>query len=179
MEPIIVLNKRKPWFGGDGAVQLEACVQNPMVCSGNQVFVAVRVKNESRRRVQGIKLTLFRKLLMLRGTGSNRPYASSGSSHVPLAHKRETGLGTSHSFMNFGALLSGSFASSGDGMVIHDDDIKIVSETVAEMAYKDKDFLFEHHDDRTSILHINVPVIAFLFVYILLLISFRLAMTDD
>ena len=51
IEPVVVINQRKPWFGGDGIVQLEACIQNPLVCAGSQVFVEVRVKNESRRRV--------------------------------------------------------------------------------------------------------------------------------
>ncbi|KND03682.1 uncharacterized protein SPPG_01150 [Spizellomyces punctatus DAOM BR117] len=73
-EPIRAKNHRKVWFGGAGEVQLEGTIQKSFFCSGNDVYVELRVKNDSKRRVQGIKLSLIRKLMMLReGTSAQDP----------------------------------------------------------------------------------------------------------
>ncbi|KAI9092801.1 hypothetical protein DFS34DRAFT_276046 [Phlyctochytrium arcticum] len=72
--PIRARNRRKAWFGGSGEVQLEGTTQKSFFCSGNDVYVEVRVKNDSKCRVQGIKLSLVRKLMMLReGTTAEDP----------------------------------------------------------------------------------------------------------
>ncbi|KAI8910606.1 hypothetical protein DFJ77DRAFT_101717 [Powellomyces hirtus] len=65
-EPIRAKNHRRVWFGGAGEVHIEGTIQKSYFCSGNDVYVELRVRNESRRRVQGIKLSLMRKLLMLK-----------------------------------------------------------------------------------------------------------------
>ena len=46
-----VRNNRPVWFGGPGQVHLEGAIKTSFFCSGNDVYVEVRVRNESKRRV--------------------------------------------------------------------------------------------------------------------------------
>ncbi|KAI9012799.1 hypothetical protein BC832DRAFT_548054 [Gaertneriomyces semiglobifer] len=109
-DPVRARNHRKVWFGGAGEVHIEGTVQKSFFCSGSDVYVQLRVRNDSRRRVQGIKLALARRLLMLR-----------------------EGAGDSSN------------------------DFKIVTETVSETSFKEKDFIFDPGEERSNILNIHIP----------------------
>ncbi|KAH6602754.1 hypothetical protein BASA61_000785 [Batrachochytrium salamandrivorans] len=56
----------KGFFNNDtGFVKLEASIESALVQSGNDVFVDIRVINSSSRKVQGLKVSLVKKLLIL------------------------------------------------------------------------------------------------------------------
>jgi len=38
------------------------------------------------------------------------------------------------------------------------DDVKVIGDTVAEEWFKNKDFLFDCGEDRSTTVHVNVPV---------------------
>ncbi|KAI8592016.1 hypothetical protein BDZ88DRAFT_409323 [Geranomyces variabilis] len=110
-DPVRARNHRRPWFSGGGEVHIEGTIQKSCFTSGSDVYVELRVRNESRRRVQGIKLALVKKLLMLK----------EGASESSLA------------------------------------DTKIVSATVNEKTFKEKDFVFDAGEERANIININIP----------------------
>ncbi|KAJ3278375.1 hypothetical protein HK104_002391, partial [Borealophlyctis nickersoniae] len=112
-EPIRARNHRRVWMGGAGEVHLEGTIKTSLFVSGNDVYVEVRVKNESKRRVQGIRMSLVRKLLMIRE----------------------------------GTPVAADIAN----------DVKILTESVAEKQFKERDFIFDPGEERSSIIHINIP----------------------
>jgi hypothetical protein len=64
-EPVLAMNERKLFMGGDGTVQLESSIKSNFVTAGTNISIQVRVKNSSRKRVQGLKIAFVRKLSML------------------------------------------------------------------------------------------------------------------
>ncbi|GBB99550.1 hypothetical protein RclHR1_03560005 [Rhizophagus clarus] len=109
-QPVDGTNMKQLWMGGSGAVTLEGTLSETLFQSGGNVSVQVRVKNETKRRVQGIKVAITHKLLILADK-----------------HKKEI------------------------------DDVKVVGDTVAEEWFRNKDFLFDCGEDRSTTIHINVP----------------------
>jgi hypothetical protein len=63
--PGLVMNERKLFMGGDGTVQLESSIKSNFVTSGTNISIQIRVKNSTRKRVQGLKIAFVRKLSML------------------------------------------------------------------------------------------------------------------
>ncbi|CAB4489603.1 unnamed protein product [Rhizophagus irregularis] len=109
-QPVNETNMKQLWMGGSGAVTLEGTLSETLFQSGGNVSVQVRVKNETKRRVQGIKVAITHKLLIL----ANK-------------HKKEI------------------------------DDVKVVGDTITEEWFKNKDFLFDCGEDRSTTIHMNVP----------------------
>ncbi|RHZ80562.1 hypothetical protein Glove_134g84 [Diversispora epigaea] len=109
-QPIDAVNMKQLWMGGSGAVLLEATLIETLFQSGGNVSIKVRVKNDTKRRVQGIKVAITKKLLI-------------------LANKIKKEV----------------------------DQVKIVGETVSEEWFKNKDFLFDCGEDRSTTVHIHVP----------------------
>ncbi|CAG8435711.1 1495_t:CDS:2 [Ambispora gerdemannii] len=104
------MNMKQLWMGGNGPVMLEGTLIETLFTSGGNVSAQVRVRNDTKRRVQGIKLGILQKLIIL----ANK-------------NKKEA------------------------------DDTKVVSETVAEEWFKNKDFLFDCGEDRTTTVNLHVP----------------------
>jgi len=50
-QPIDGINMKQLWMGGSGAVTLEGTLSETLFQSGGNVSVQVRVKNETKRRV--------------------------------------------------------------------------------------------------------------------------------
>ncbi|CAG8636588.1 7185_t:CDS:2 [Paraglomus occultum] len=112
-EPVEAMNMRQLWLGGSGALMVEGTLVEKLFMSGGNVSVKVRVKNDTKRSVQGLKLAVKQKLAIL----ANK-------------NKKEA------------------------------DDVKVVSVTVAEEWFKNKDYLFESGEDRTITVNIYVPATA-------------------
>ncbi|CAG8544832.1 8677_t:CDS:2 [Paraglomus brasilianum] len=112
-EPVEAMNMRQLWLGGSGALMVEGTLVERLFMSGGNVSVKVRVKNDTKRSVQGLKLAVKQKLAIL----ANK-------------NKKEA------------------------------DDVKVVSATVAEEWFKNKDYLFESGEDRTITVNIYVPATA-------------------
>ncbi|CAG8467224.1 13369_t:CDS:2 [Acaulospora colombiana] len=109
-QPVEAVNMKQLWMGGSGAVMLESTLAETLFQSGGNISVKVRVKNDTKRRVQGLKVSITQRLLI-------------------LANKVKKEI----------------------------DQVKIVGETVCEEWFKSKDFLFDCGEDRSTIVHINVP----------------------
>ncbi|CAG8586625.1 7268_t:CDS:2 [Funneliformis mosseae] len=109
-KPVDGVNMKQLWMGGTGAVTLEGTLAETLFQSGGNVSVQVRVKNETKRRVQGLKIAITHKLLI-------------------LANKNKKEI----------------------------DEVKIVGDTIAEAWFKNKDYLFDCGEDRSTTIHINVP----------------------
>ncbi|TPX38614.1 hypothetical protein SeMB42_g00942 [Synchytrium endobioticum] len=62
------------FLGGTGQVTLQGAIHKCFYQSGSDVYVEARVKNETRRRVQGVKVQLMRKLVMLQHATKRGPY---------------------------------------------------------------------------------------------------------
>ncbi|KAJ3037489.1 hypothetical protein HDV00_001664 [Rhizophlyctis rosea] len=111
-EPIHVHNRRKVLLGGPGEVHLEGAIKTSFFRSGNDVYVEVRVRNESKRRVSGIRLSIVRRLLMGR---------------------------------------------EGTAIVDFADGVKVISETVHEETFREKDYTFDPGENRSTVLHVTIP----------------------
>ncbi|TPX31481.1 hypothetical protein SmJEL517_g05187 [Synchytrium microbalum] len=61
------------FMGGIGQVTLQGAIRKCFFQSGSDVYVETRVKNDTRRRVQGLKVQLVRKLVMLRQSNKRGP----------------------------------------------------------------------------------------------------------
>ncbi|CAG8441178.1 13238_t:CDS:2 [Acaulospora morrowiae] len=109
-QPIDAVNMKQLWMGGSGAITLESTLVETLFQSGGNVSIKVRVKNDTKRRVQGLKVSITHRLLI-------------------LANKAKKEI----------------------------DQVKAVGETVKEEWFKGKDFLFDCGEDRSTIVHINVP----------------------
>ncbi|CAH1756797.1 9290_t:CDS:10 [Entrophospora sp. SA101] len=64
-QPVEGMNMRQLWLGGSGAIMLEARLVETFFQSGANISVQIRVKNETKRRVQGIKVAITHKLHIL------------------------------------------------------------------------------------------------------------------
>ncbi|CAI2169112.1 5439_t:CDS:2 [Funneliformis geosporum] len=64
-QPVDGVNMKQLWMGGSGAITLEGTLAETLFQSGGNVSVQVRVKNETKRRVQGLKIAITHKLLIL------------------------------------------------------------------------------------------------------------------
>ncbi|KAI9592968.1 hypothetical protein BDF19DRAFT_450000 [Syncephalis fuscata] len=60
--PIEMTNTRRLFFGGPGALQVTAQLQQSVFSSGQNISLMVRVRNDTRRRVQGIKVSIGHRL---------------------------------------------------------------------------------------------------------------------
>ncbi|KAG9294211.1 hypothetical protein G9A89_021570 [Geosiphon pyriformis] len=109
-QPVDAMNMKQLWMGGTGAVTLEGTLVETLFTSGGNISAQVRVCNETKRRVQGLKLAVTQRLLIL----ANK-------------NKKEA------------------------------DDTKIIAETLAEEWFKNKDFLFDCGEDRTTTVNLHVP----------------------
>ncbi|CAG8461841.1 11605_t:CDS:2 [Ambispora leptoticha] len=109
-QPVEGMNMKQLWMGGSGPVTLEGTLIETLFTSGGNVSAQVRVRNDTKRRVQGIKLGILHKLIIL----ANK-------------NKKEA------------------------------EDTKVISETVAEEWFKNKDFLFDCGEDRTITVNLHVP----------------------
>jgi hypothetical protein len=114
-ESVTATNERKLFMGGDGAVQLQSIISSNFVTSGTNISIQVRVKNETKKRIQGIKIAFVRRLMMV--------------------------------------CTSSDPAEEGT--------VKIVDETVSSQSYKDKEFMYDQGEERTSIIHIPIPAKAY------------------
>lgn len=63
--PVVSVNERKLVFGGEGLVQLMATIKDPICASGTTVALEIMVRNGSRRKVQGIKVSFLQNVLLL------------------------------------------------------------------------------------------------------------------
>ncbi|CAG8481306.1 24931_t:CDS:2 [Dentiscutata erythropus] len=63
--PVDAVNMKQLWMGGPGAVMIESSLVETLFQSGGNVSVKVRVKNDTKRRVQGLKIAILQRLLIL------------------------------------------------------------------------------------------------------------------
>ncbi|CAG8442040.1 1228_t:CDS:2 [Dentiscutata heterogama] len=63
--PVDAVNMKQLWMGGPGAVMIESSLVETLFQSGGNVSVKVRVKNDTKRRVQGLKVAILQRLLIL------------------------------------------------------------------------------------------------------------------
>lgn len=57
-------SKGTPFFGRRGDVKLSALLQKTRYASGDNVYVAVKVRNSTARAVRGIKIELIRRVIL-------------------------------------------------------------------------------------------------------------------
>jgi hypothetical protein len=65
-------NQRQIFMSGDKGILLQGTIKNDFATSGSNVSVQVRIKNDSKKRVQGIKIYFVKRLLIL--IPSNDPF---------------------------------------------------------------------------------------------------------
>lgn len=63
--PVDAVNMKQLWMGGSGAVMIESSLVETLFQSGGNVSVKVRVKNDTKRRVQGLKVAILQRLFIL------------------------------------------------------------------------------------------------------------------
>ncbi|KAJ3334835.1 hypothetical protein HDU91_002502, partial [Kappamyces sp. JEL0680] len=69
-ESITAFNHRKVFMGGDGKVLLAVTLKNPFCTAGSNFGIDFRVRNESKKRVQGLKVSFLKRLIMVCATDS-------------------------------------------------------------------------------------------------------------
>ncbi|KAJ3320924.1 hypothetical protein HDV06_004702 [Boothiomyces sp. JEL0866] len=62
---VTAVNSKQVFMGGTGVVHLEGCLLKSFVSSGNTISIEIKVTNNTKRRVSGIKVSFMRKLLMI------------------------------------------------------------------------------------------------------------------
>lgn len=63
VEPVEVIADTHVFMGGNGAVWLEASIGEQLFASGNMIMIRAGIKNNSKRQMSGMKVTLVRRLI--------------------------------------------------------------------------------------------------------------------
>ncbi|KAJ3251546.1 hypothetical protein HK103_002262 [Boothiomyces macroporosus] len=62
---VTAVNSKPVFMGGPGVVHLEGCLLNSFVSSGNTISIEIKVTNNTKRKVSGVKVSFMKKLLMI------------------------------------------------------------------------------------------------------------------